>query len=77
MAAKGKQKACGTALVARLVFVLYEVTEKLGSENVKKDTATGHSAGLLLLRISKGYCGEGFERSIEMVWDKILNFRSH
>jgi hypothetical protein len=34
MAAKGKQKACGTVLIAGLVFVLYEVTGKLGSENV-------------------------------------------
>jgi hypothetical protein len=34
MAVKGKQQACGTALLASLVFVLYEVTGKFGSENI-------------------------------------------
>jgi len=34
MGAKGKEKACGTAFLASLVFVLCEVTGKLGSKNI-------------------------------------------
>ena len=77
MAPKGKQKAYGTALLASLVFVLCEVTGKLDSENMQKVTTTGHSAGLVSLRISKRYRGEGFRNKRGRIWEKILNFRNH
>jgi hypothetical protein len=59
VAEKGKQKAGDNVLGARLVFVLYEVTGKLGSENIRKGTPTGNITGLLLLRITK-CCVERF-----------------
>lgn len=60
MAPKGQRKIYGTAPLASLVFVLCEMTGKLGSENMQNVTTTGHSAGLVSLRISKRYRGEGF-----------------